>query len=215
VHLQDDVLLQSVHHLHRLSRRQRYHVSHCARCQQQRKALLQLLGTDPPLPSTTPPWPRVAPVATTSQRHPGRTVWVTAVGLVAVLTLMWPKLLWPNAPLAPTVLKTLLTVKPVRLKPVSLVVHGNITVIANRGTGWLLLQYRHVSPLRHGLVYEVWWIQDGHHIRAGVFRVVRGSETLWLHTSTGVADATAVGITIEPAPGVAHPTGPRTFFGTF
>ncbi|MCY0897439.1 MAG: anti-sigma factor [Firmicutes bacterium] len=212
MHLPQDVLLLSVHHIDRLSYRQRRHLNRCTRCQEQRAAIETWLGHGAPDLVPAPPWPRVAPQLPERRRHKV-SLWVGVAALVT-LALVWPKFVWRGAPLTPTAVGTLLTAHSTTLRPTSAIVHGRITVLANRATGWLLLQYRGVTPLRHGLVYEVWWIQGGQHIRAGVFRSSGTTASVWLHTTTPVSEATAVGITIEPAPGVAHPTGLRTFFGS-
>ncbi|MCY0878292.1 MAG: anti-sigma factor [Firmicutes bacterium] len=213
MHLPDDLLLLSIRHRERLSFWQRWHLTRCIRCQEQQQTLGQALDADLPEFYAAPPWSDVAPrVASPAPRL--KIAWAVPILLALAVLVAWPKLVWRNAPLAPTALSTLLAAPSATLRPTTPIVHGRVSVRANRAAGWMLLQYRNVTPLRRGLVYEVWWIVGDRHIRAGVFDIHHAEADLWLHTPVRVAGATAVGITIEPAPGVSHPTGLRTFFAS-
>lgn len=212
-HLTDDTLVLSIRHADRLPHHQRQHLAQCLDCQRRQSEWQAHLPKDsiPQLPA--PPYSRVDPTRGRPSVRARRTLrWVlvgTAVIIVGLFS--WPRALWRTPPPGPIALETLLTTRTVDLKAVSPHVRGAVSVRANRRTGWLLVSYRRLSPPPAGKVYEAWWIENGHHIRAGVFGLTGGSRSLWLHTSRPVGHAVAIGITVEPAPGTMHPTGPKQF----
>lgn len=208
-HLSEEALLLSIHFQDRLTPRQRHHLSVCPTCQIGQASITPLVGELNPTEALLP-WRRVNPTIPSKKRH---LLWIGAIVLATVTFMVWPRFVWKNAPVGPLALQTFVTGPSARLHQTSAAFVGDVHIRANRRTGWMLISYSKVTPPPKGYVYEVWWIAQGQHIRAGTFFGQSLHQSLWVHTSERVSDATAVGITIEPAPGTKTPTGLRTFVG--
>ncbi len=212
-HLSEEVLLLSLRHRARLTRRQLRHLDTCSVCRSQQQLIQQLFANEPQARNpAAPPWSEVAPQLPHLHRR-RRLGWAAPSLALAAIFIVWPRLIWPVSPWGPTVLRTYLAGKPTTLEPMTQRIEGHVTVLTNRRAGWLLLSYDQVTSLPRNKVYEAWWVQGSQHIRAGTFRIRDRNQSIWLHTIRNVADASAIGITIEPAPGSPKPTGSRTFFG--
>ena len=77
----------------------------------------------------------------------------------------------------------------------------------NRTTALAL--WEHLPPLPADKVYQFWLIQGATPVSAGTFRAdADGTGTLVIQAPSDMGSYSGLGLTAEPAPGVAAPTGP-------
>jgi len=67
----------------------------------------------------------------------------------------------------------------------------------------------HLPTLPRGDVYELWTIEGGDHLRAAVFTPNAGGKVDVAVALPAELAGVSFGVTVEPAPGTARPTGPR------
>lgn len=73
-------------------------------------------------------------------------------------------------------------------------------LIANPGEDTAVLIVSGLPPLRPGLVYQFWLVQEGHLRRAGEFTVdISGLGVLQVNTDMAIGSYDAMGISVEPA----------------
>ena len=81
--------------------------------------------------------------------------------------------------------------------------------------GRLFLYVENLDPLPAGQTYQIWLIVDGTPVSAGIFDVqADGSARLDGEPLPGFEGTVTVAITVEPAGGVAQPTGPMVLLGS-
>ena len=72
-----------------------------------------------------------------------------------------------------------------------------------------LALWEHLPPLPADKVYQFWLIQGATPVSAGTFRAdADGTGTLVIQAPSDLGSYSGLGLTAEPAPGVAAPTGP-------
>jgi anti-sigma-K factor RskA len=90
---------------------------------------------------------------------------------------------------------------------------GSGVVKYNSRTG-LVVYMAKLPPLPSDKVYQMWLVPtNGAPISAGVFVPAAGKPTVWSAEVPGDTEPKAFAVTIEPAGGVAQPTGPKVLLG--
>ena len=90
--------------------------------------------------------------------------------------------------------------------PQAAAIEGRVVYQPNRPTALAVLD--HLPPLQPGQVYQLWLIQGSTPVSAGTFRAdASGTGTLVVQAPSSVGSYSGLGLTAEPEPGMAAPTG--------
>jgi anti-sigma-K factor RskA len=101
----------------------------------------------------------------------------------------------------------------ITLKPMPGMPQGDVKVMYNSDKGKLVYE-GWISPPPDDKSYQLWLVpMDGSPISAGVFNPETGDTNMWLTSVPQGVTAKAFAITMEPAGGMPHPTGPMVLVG--
>ena len=99
-----------------------------------------------------------------------------------------------------------LRVAPLRGSPQAAGISGRVLYDANGTNGLAVLD--HLPPLPPGKVYQLWLLQGATPVSAGIFRSDSdGTGSLVIRAPRAIGSFSGLGLTAEPDPGVAAPTG--------
>jgi anti-sigma-K factor RskA len=101
----------------------------------------------------------------------------------------------------------------VALAPMPGMPKGAAKVLYNAHMGMLVYD-GHLEPAPPDKSYQLWLVpMEGNPISAGVFNPTSGQPSMWMATVPPGVAAKMFAVTLEPAGGMPHPTGPKVLVG--